>query len=192
MKKKELYRLAPITFITCSQWLKNRASQSALLDGHTIIYIPNPINTQLFKPQNMIEARNKIGLPTDKKLILFGSIKVTDKRKGIDYFVESCKLLAERYPELKEELGVEADIAEIGHFVYRHTFKNGLTEYEYDHVLLGSIPHSTPIVPDPSEADAVQWMSPEELTRQLTELPQIFTPWFLTATPIVLDHLNQK
>ena len=106
MKKKELYRLAPITFITCSQWLKNRASQSALLDGHTIIDIPNPINTQLFKPQNMIEARNKIGLPTDKKLILFGSVKVTDKRKGIDYFVESCKLLAERYPELKEELGV--------------------------------------------------------------------------------------
>ena len=101
-------------------------------------------------------------------------------------------VLADAKLRLKEELGVEADIAEIGHFVYRHTFENGLTEYEYDHVLLGRIPHSTPIVPDPSEADAVQWMSPEELTRQLTELPQIFTPWFLTAAPIVLDHLNQK
>ena len=105
-KKKELYQLAPITFITCSQWLKGRAGQSALLNGHTIVDIPNPINTGLFKPQNTLVARNRMGLPTDKKLILFGSVKVTDKRKGIDYFIESCKLLAETHPELKEELGV--------------------------------------------------------------------------------------
>ena len=41
-------------------------------------------------------------------MILFGSVKITDKRKGIDYLVESCKLLAEKYPELKEQLGVVA------------------------------------------------------------------------------------
>jgi len=105
-KKKELYQLAPITFVTCSKWLRERASRSALLNGHTIVDIPNPINTNLFKPQDLSEARKKIGLPLDKKLILFGSVKVTDKRKGIDYFIESCKLLAEKHPELKEELGV--------------------------------------------------------------------------------------
>lgn len=105
-KKKEIYQLAPVTFVTCSRWLKERASQSALLNGHTIVDIPNPINTGLFKPQNALVARNRMGLPTDKKLILFGSVNVTDKRKGIDYFIESCKLLAEMHPELKEELGV--------------------------------------------------------------------------------------
>ena len=105
-KKKEIYQLAPVTFVTCSRWLKERASQSALLDGHTIVDIPNPINTGLFKPQNALVARSRMGLPTDKKLILFGSVNVTDKRKGIDYFIESCKLLAEMHPELKEELGV--------------------------------------------------------------------------------------
>ena len=105
-KKKEIYQSAPVTFVTCSRWLKERAGQSALLDGHTIVDIPNPISTGLFKPQNSLAARNKMELPTDKKLILFGSVKVTDKRKGIDYFVKSCKLLAEMHPELKEELGV--------------------------------------------------------------------------------------
>ena len=105
-KKKEVYQSAPVTFVTCSRWLKERAGQSALLNGHTIVDIPNPISTGLFKPQNSLAARNKMELPTDKKLILFGSVKVTDKRKGIDYFVESCKLLAEMHPELKEELGV--------------------------------------------------------------------------------------
>ena len=105
-KKKEVYQSAPVTFVTCSRWLKERAGQSALLNGHTIVDIPNPISTGLFKPQNALAARNKMELPTDKKLILFGSVKVTDKRKGIDYFIESCKLLAEKYPEMKEELGV--------------------------------------------------------------------------------------
>ena len=105
-KKKEIYQSAPVTFVTCSRWLKERAGQSALLNGHTIVDIPNPISTSLFKPQNSLTARNKMELPTDKKLILFGSVKVTDKRKGIDYFIESCKLLAEKYPEMKEEVGV--------------------------------------------------------------------------------------
>ena len=38
--------------------------------------------------------------------MLFGSVKITDKRKGIDYLVESCHLLAEKYPEVKDKIGV--------------------------------------------------------------------------------------
>ena len=105
-KKKELYQLSPITFITCSQWLKERGGQSALLEQHPIVHIPNPIKTNLFTPRNKVEARQKCNLPTDKKLILFGSVKITDKRKGIDYFIESCKILAEKHPELVNNLGV--------------------------------------------------------------------------------------
>ena len=105
-EKRSLYKLAPITFVTCSRWLKERASQSALLTNQEIINIPNPINTNLFKPRNKQEARKKLNLPADKRLILFGSAKITDKRKGIDYFIESCKTLAEKYPALTEELGV--------------------------------------------------------------------------------------
>lgn len=105
-KKKELYRTAPITFVTCSQWLGHRAQDSALLVGQTVISIPNPINTNLFKPHNKQEARNKCRLPQKGKLILFGSMKITDKRKGIDYLIESCNLLVEKHPELKQSLGV--------------------------------------------------------------------------------------
>lgn len=104
--KQELYRTAPITFITCSQWLKERARQSALLTNHPVINIPNPINTNLFRPRNKQEARKKRSLPTDKRLILFGSAKITDKRKGIDYFIESCKILAEKHPDLIQEWGI--------------------------------------------------------------------------------------
>lgn len=105
-KKKELYQTASITFVTCSQWLKEQASKSALLTGQTVVNIPNPINTNLFKPRNRQEARIACELPANKKLILFGAVKITDKRKGIDYFIESCNMLVQKHPELKEELGV--------------------------------------------------------------------------------------
>lgn len=51
-KKQQLYKEALITFITCSQWLKGQAEKSALLAGETVISIPNPINTNLFKPRD--------------------------------------------------------------------------------------------------------------------------------------------
>lgn len=105
-RKKELYKLAPITFVACSHWLESQAQTSALLTGQTITSIPNPININLFKPRNKQEARSKCRLPREGKLILFGSVKITDKRKGIDYLIESCRLLAEKHPELKDTLGV--------------------------------------------------------------------------------------
>ena len=79
-----------------------------MLRNQTVISIPNPINTNLFKPRNKKEARAHCKLPQEGKLILFGSVKITDKRKGIDYLIESCKLLAEKHPELKASLGVVA------------------------------------------------------------------------------------
>ena len=99
-------------------------------------------------------------------------------------------VISDAVVRLKEELGVESKLTEIGHFVYRHVFENGMTEYEVDHVLLGQIPQSTPLSPAPEEADTVEWMSVQELSRQLTEMPGKFTPLFITAAPIVLEYLN--
>lgn len=105
-KKQDLYKGRHINFVTCSHWLEALAKKSALLTGQPVTCIPNPINTNLFKPHDKLEVRNKYMLPQDAKLILFGSVKTTDKRKGIDYLIESCKLLADKHPELKEKLGV--------------------------------------------------------------------------------------
>ena len=105
-KKQKLYKNNPIAFVTCSQWLEDQAKKSVLLNGQRVISIPNPINTNLFKPHDKREAREKYMLPQEGKLILFGSVKTTDKRKGIDYLIESCNILATKYPELKETLSV--------------------------------------------------------------------------------------
>ncbi|WP_300729092.1 glycosyltransferase family 4 protein [uncultured Bacteroides sp.] len=105
-KKEKLYSKANITFVACSHWLEGIARQSALLKGQEITSIPNAINTNLFTPRPKRFARQKLKLPEDKKLLLFGSMKITDKRKGIDYLIEACKLIAQSNPELSKKLGV--------------------------------------------------------------------------------------
>ena len=105
-KKQSLYKLSPVTFVACSHWLEQQARKSALLAGERVLCIPNPINTNLFKPRNKQEARGKCHLPSDKKLVLFGSFKVTDKRKGAAYLIEACNLLIEKHPEWKQTLGI--------------------------------------------------------------------------------------
>ncbi len=55
-KKQALYRNRHINFVTCSRWLEERARTSALFCGHAVTCIPNPINTNLFKPRNRQEA----------------------------------------------------------------------------------------------------------------------------------------
>lgn len=105
-KKKKILSGHHINYVTCSLWMEQQARKSSLLQGQAIVSIPNPINTHIFRPSNKQEARERCGLPQDMKLILFGSVKITDKRKGVLYFIDSCKLLAEQHPELKEQIGV--------------------------------------------------------------------------------------
>lgn len=105
-QKKQMYKGAHLSFVGCSKWMEGLARKSSLLVGQNILSIPNAINTNLFKPRSKRDARLKYNLPDDKKLLLFGSLKVTDKRKGFDYLVEACNLIKQQHPALAEQLAV--------------------------------------------------------------------------------------
>lgn len=105
-RKAELLDGADIQFVACSHWLGNMATNSRLLHGRKITCIPNPINTNLFCPRPKHPARMALGLPTDKRLILFSSHRLTDERKGLHYLKEAAILLAAEHPEWKERLGI--------------------------------------------------------------------------------------
>lgn len=86
---------ADITFVGCSNWLANLCSKSRIAAGHKVVSIPNPIDTGVYAPMDKAAIRRKIGLPTDKKLILFSAVKTTDIRKGMQYFQDCCRILKE-------------------------------------------------------------------------------------------------
>jgi glycosyltransferase involved in cell wall biosynthesis len=97
--KKTKINLDFISYVGCSHWISKKAKQSALLKNAKITSIPNPINTKIFYPQNKPATRKQLGLPIDKKLLLFSAAKISDARKGGSYFLNACNLICEIYPE---------------------------------------------------------------------------------------------
>ncbi len=77
---------------------------------------------------------------------------------------------------LQEEMGFTTELKDSISFIYKAPFDNGLTEHEYDHVLLGSY-ESDPIV-NPEEVADWKWMSIEAVKNDIAVQPEIYTEWF--------------
>ena len=105
-QKVRMLQEGNVYFVTCSKWLESVAKSSALLKEHKITSIPNPIDTRVYAPQDKRAARQLLGLPEDRQLVLFVSQRVTDKRKGMAYFVEAVTRLVNSHPEAVEKMGV--------------------------------------------------------------------------------------
>ena len=100
--KKNLYSDMNLSLITCSNWLANEAGKSELLKDKRIEVIPNPIETDIFIQHNKAESRKKLNLPEDKFLLLFVSMTVKDKRKGLLYLNRALNMLFEKNRNIKD------------------------------------------------------------------------------------------
>lgn len=98
-------------------------------------------------------------------------------------------IIGDAEDRLFEELGVRTTLSKIGTFIYRHRFENGLIEYEYDHILLGSIASTDRLSLDPEEAEQVRFIGLDELQAELEKRPETFSVWFVTAAPKVIKYL---
>ena len=77
---------------------------------------------------------------------------------------------------LNEEMGFDTELFEKTSFIYKAKFDNGLTEHEFDHVLVGSYNHS-PII-NSIEVDSWKWMSMENVKKDIKDHPDNYTAWF--------------
>lgn len=107
-RKERLLQNAKITFVACSRWLAGRAQESYLLRGQTVQDIPNPINTNLYRPRDKAAARAACRLPKDKRLIMFSAFRTTSPIKGLKYFVEALSIYNERHPGMQDQIGIVA------------------------------------------------------------------------------------
>ena len=105
-RKRHLLDRQSISFVACSRWLEQEARQSALLAGQKLTNIPNPIDTRVFCPGSREEARRRLELPLDKRLVLFVSQRATNQNKGVNYLIEACRQLHDQYPEMRSQAGV--------------------------------------------------------------------------------------
>jgi len=89
-----------ITFVACSAWLAGIAKKSPLLKDFDITSIPNPIETDVFKPMDKIAMREEWGINPFAHVVLFGAANINDRRKGINYLVEALNLFKHRCPDV--------------------------------------------------------------------------------------------
>lgn len=96
VKRRAYDKLKNLHIICPSQWMADRVRESSLLGGRPVHYIPNAFPVDRFTPINQVVARTRLGLPLNKKLLLFGAQNAANKRKGGDLLVAALKLLATR------------------------------------------------------------------------------------------------
>lgn len=105
-RKRRMYANADITFVGCSQWIAGLARTATLFQGKKVVSIPNAINMDVFHPEDKALARQSLGLPSDRRLLLFGSQRITDERKGFRYLVEACEHIHRNHPEWTDKIGI--------------------------------------------------------------------------------------
>jgi len=108
-KRKLLGEVWKPVIVTPSKWLANLVSEAC--DGRLRVeIIPNGIDTTVFHPVDRLQARKELGLPEDKKIVLFAAAKPSERRKGIVYFFEALKYVqADNWMALA--VGGAADLA---------------------------------------------------------------------------------
>ena len=89
--------------------------------------------------------------------------------------LENLSLVESAKKRLIEEMGIKANLNEVFSFIYQAKFGNGLSEYEYDHVLFG-ISNNQPIL-NPNEAIDYKWIKISDLKAQIEKNPGNFTVW---------------
>ena len=87
---------------------------------------------------------------------------------------------------LQEEMGFQCPLKEEFHFIYKAALDHELTEHELDHVFTGQ--YAGNITPNPEEADGYDWISVQDLQKNIQEEPDKYTPWFKIALKELLTR----
>jgi glycosyltransferase involved in cell wall biosynthesis len=120
LKKKKTFNNNNLHIIALSNWIYKLVKQSSLLKQTDIYSIPNPINTNIFKPYDKYQCRKTLQLNKNKLLLGFVAYNVKDERKGAIYLKNSILKLFKDYPELKNKIQLIA----IGKINDKNFFEN--------------------------------------------------------------------
>ena len=76
---------------------------------------------------------------------------------------------------LQEEMGFDTSLHKKGHILYKAKLDNALIEHEFDHIFIGRF--NKKICYNQEEVQRIQWVSLEDLQKDMQVHPDIYTPW---------------
>tara|TARA_R110002050_G_scaffold11921_19_gene39702 strand:- start:27672 stop:28199 length:528 start_codon:yes stop_codon:yes gene_type:complete len=151
---------------------KMEAHEKALLHRAFSVFIFND-NNELMLQQRALNKYHSPGLWTNTCC--------SHQREG-----ESDIQAGKR--RLQEEMGFAVDLKESISFIYKAPFDNGLTEHEFDHILIG-IYNNLPKINTDEVADW-KWMSLETIKDDMVINSEIYTEWFKIIFDKFYEHIN--
>jgi glycosyltransferase involved in cell wall biosynthesis len=96
-QKRRLYGRARLTVVAPSSWIEGVARKSPLFAGAAVHRIPNGLDLAIFRPHDRDAAREFLGVPKDRKVILFAPhVASQNPRKGSDVLETALRWLGPR------------------------------------------------------------------------------------------------
>jgi len=148
---------------------KQEAHEKALLHRAFSVFVFNDAN-QMMLQQRALQKYHSPGLWTNTCC--------SHQREGESNIEAGIR-------RLQEEMGFTTALRETTSFVYKAPFDNGLTEHEYDHILIGSYNGEPNLNPD--EVADWKWMDVEDVKKDILQNPELYTAWF----KIIFEKFNQ-
>lgn len=174
MKKEELVILVDENDEQIGTMPKMEAHEKALLHRAFSVFVFNNENKLMLQQR----AEHKYHSP-----LLWTNTCCSHQREG-----ESNVEAGRR--RLMEEMGFVTDLQESISFIYKAPFDNGLTEHEFDHILIGYFDNQPNI--NPEEVADWKWMDLEEVKLDIQNRPDIYTEWFKIIFQKFYKHINIK
>ncbi len=89
-QKKRLYGGAQLTVVAPSSWIEGIARAAPVFAGAAVHRIPNGLDQTVFKPVEQAAARAVLGVPADRKAILFAAHVAGDNPRKGTYLLEQA------------------------------------------------------------------------------------------------------
>ncbi|MCL5022893.1 MAG: glycosyltransferase family 4 protein [Nitrospirae bacterium] len=94
-RKRRAWRGLNLAVVAPSRWLAKCAQESSLFCDARVEVVPNGLDLERYKPVDKRIARERLTLPQEKKLILFGGKNCTgDRNKGFHILAQALRELA--------------------------------------------------------------------------------------------------
>jgi glycosyltransferase involved in cell wall biosynthesis len=109
-RKLKYWNSEKFSIVCPSKWLAELSKKSTLFKPSKTYVIPYPVDTNYWKPYLREAARRSLGLPLQKKLILFSAQNaLSNKIKGWELLLISLKTFDKQYPNTSIELIIIGD-----------------------------------------------------------------------------------
>jgi glycosyltransferase involved in cell wall biosynthesis len=99
-RKRRTWSTTPVAVVAPTRWLADMAERS-ILKPDEVHHIPYPLDTAAYSAMDRDAARDMLGLPADRPLVLFSAAQLHNERKGMGQLMEAVERARAELPDLE-------------------------------------------------------------------------------------------